>query len=56
MKTLQQFMREAISSSPVDVRDAKGSLHQIKNQKIRMADGTVRSLPPGKSGSSGGGD
>jgi hypothetical protein len=48
-------MQEAMSSSPVTVRDANGSVQHVKNVKIRMADGTVRSLPPGKSGSSGGG-
>lgn len=28
----------------------------VPNQKIRMADGKIKSLPPGKSGSSGGGE
>jgi len=37
------------------VRDAAGKKHTIKNVEIRMADGTLKSLPPGKSGSSGGG-
>ena len=37
------------------VRDAAGKKHTINNVEIRMADGTLKSLPPGKSGSSGGG-
>jgi len=39
----------------VAIRDAAGHVKQLKNVKIRMADGSIRSLPPGKSGSSGGG-
>lgn len=56
MITFKQFVEEGISSKPVGVRDADGSLKHIKNVNIRMADGTIRSLPPGKSGSSSGGD
>ena len=39
----------------VSVRDAAGELVKVKNVAIRMADGTIKRLPPGKSGSSGGG-
>jgi len=35
------------------VRDAAGKEHMIKKQKVRMADGTLKMLPPGKSDSSG---
>ena len=33
----------------------EGKKIKVANQKIRMADGTIKSRPPGKSGSSGGG-
>lgn len=39
----------------IAIRDAAGHVKQLKNVKIRMADGSIKSLPPGKSGSSGGG-
>jgi hypothetical protein len=48
MKTFKQF-------SELTVRDGSGKRIHIKNVPIRMADGTLRRLPPGKSGSSGGG-
>lgn len=41
--------------SELTVRDASGKKIQVKNVPIRMADGKIKSLPPGKSGSSGGG-
>jgi len=50
MKTFAEF-KEGLT-----VRDATGKPEKIKNVSIRMADGTIRRLPPGKSGSSGGGD
>ena len=37
------------------VRDASGKKIKVKNVAIRMADGSICKLPPGKSGSSGGG-
>lgn len=49
MKTLKQFIHE------LTVRDASGKKIHVKNVPIRMADGSIRKLPPGKSGSSGGG-
>ena len=39
----------------VTIRDAAGHEHQLANVDIRMANGKIKSLPPGKSGSSGGG-
>lgn len=39
----------------VAVAGFTGKKIQVANQKIRMADGTLKSKPPGKSGSSGGG-
>ena len=39
----------------IAVRDASGHKTNVKNVPIRMADGTIKKLPPGKSGSSGGG-
>jgi len=49
MKTFAEFKEELM------VRDASGKPIKVKNVPIRMADGTIRNLPPGKSGSSGGG-
>lgn len=37
------------------VRDAAGNKKTVGNVPIRMTDGTIKKLPPGKSGSSGGG-
>lgn len=39
----------------VTIRDAAGHEHRLANVPIRMANGKIKSLPPGKSGSSGGG-
>ena len=39
----------------MEVRDMSGKVKKVQNVAIRMADGTIRDLPPGKSGSSGGG-
>lgn len=39
----------------ISVRDAAGNKKTVGNVPIRMADGTIKKLPPGKSGSSGGG-
>lgn len=39
----------------ISVRDAAGHIEHIANVNIRMANGKIKSLPPGKSGSSGGG-
>jgi Domain of unknown function (DUF6321) len=39
----------------VTIRDAAGHMKRLKNVDIRMANGKIKSLPPGKSGSSGGG-
>lgn len=49
MKTFKQYISE------LTVRDGSGKKIVVKNTKVRMADGTLKSLPPGKSGSSGGG-
>ena len=49
MKTFKQYISE------LTVRDGSGKKIRVKNTKVRMADGTLKSLPPGKSGSSGGG-
>lgn len=40
----------------VTVAGFAGKKIKVANQKIRMADGTIKSKPPGKSGSSGGGN
>ena len=42
-------------TNEVSVRMADGKLKRITNVPIRMASGEIKSLPPGKSGSSGGG-
>lgn len=39
----------------INIRDTAGNPRTLKNVSIRMADGSIKSLPPGKSGSSGGG-
>jgi hypothetical protein len=52
MKTFKYFVD---SLHETEIRDALGKIKKLKNVDIRMADGTIRSLPPGKSGSSGGG-
>jgi hypothetical protein len=49
MITFKEYLEE------LKVRDGSGKLINVPNVKIRMADGTLKSLPPGKSGSSGGG-
>jgi hypothetical protein len=49
MKSFKELVSE------VSVRDASGKMKRLTNVPIRQADGTIRSLPPGKSGSSGGG-
>jgi len=46
---------EETEVSEVTVHAAANKDIKIKNVPIRMADGTIKSLPPGKSGSSGGG-
>jgi hypothetical protein len=38
-----------------EVAGFTGRRIKVKNVPIRMADGSIKSLPPGKSGSSGGG-
>jgi hypothetical protein len=49
MRSFKDYLEE------LTVRDASGKKIHVKNVPIRMADGTIRRLPPGKSGSSGGG-
>jgi hypothetical protein len=49
MKTFAEFKEE------LTVRDASGKPSKVKNVPIKMADGTIKNLPPGKSGSSSGG-
>ena len=51
--TVKNVMKEKLDE--INIRDAAGKIEHIKNVKIRMADGTIKSLPLGKSGSSGGG-
>jgi hypothetical protein len=39
----------------ISIRDAAGHMERLSNVPIRMANGKIKSMPPGKSGSSGGG-
>lgn len=54
MKSFKQFRDSQVKE--VTVRDAAGHKHTLGNVPIRMANGKIKSLPPGKSGSSGGGE
>lgn len=47
--------REFVEKGPHNVRSGGGKIVKIKKVAIRMADGTIRRMYPGKSGSSGGG-
>ena len=49
-KTFKQYVEETI------IRDAAGRKKNIANVAVRMVDGTIKKLPPAKSGSSSGGD
>ena len=49
-KTFKEFLEET------SIRDASGKKKNIANVAVRMIDGTIKKLPPGKSGSSSGGD
>lgn len=49
MQSFKQYLEE------MKVRDAAGNMKIVPNVKVRMADGTIKSKPPGKSGSSGSG-
>lgn len=49
MKSFREFITE------IAIRDASGKLKKLSCVPIRQADKKVRCLPPGKSGSSGGG-
>jgi hypothetical protein len=40
---------------PMKIRSAAGKVQKVKDVAIRMANGKIKRLPPGKSGSSGGG-
>lgn len=46
---------EFVEKGPHNVRSGAGKIVKIKKVAIRMADGTIRRMYPGKSGSSGGG-
>ena len=50
MLSFRQYLNE------IKIRDAAGKVHNVANVKFRGADGKIHSAPPGKSGSSGGGD
>lgn len=50
MLTFRDFLSE------IKIRDASGKIKTLGNVKFRGADGKIHSAPPGKSGSSGGGD
>ena len=54
IKTIKKVVKEA-ALKELDIRDASGTIKHVKNVGIRMANGKIKSLPPGKSGSSGGG-
>lgn len=49
MKTFKEFINE------LSVRDGGGHLIAVKKVPIRMANGKIKLMYPGKSGSSGGG-
>jgi hypothetical protein len=49
MHTFREFLNE------ITIRDASGKLKKLSCVPIRQADRKIRCLPPGKSGSSGGG-
>ena len=49
MKNFKDYINE------IKVAGFTGKKINIPNVPIRMANGTIKSLPPGKSGSSGGG-
>ena len=49
-KTFRQFLEET------SIRDASGKKKTIQNVSVRMINGTIKKLPPAKSGSSSGGD
>jgi hypothetical protein len=49
LETIKKVVKE------LNVKDAAGHEKHIANVNIRMANGKIKSLPPGKSGSSGGG-
>ena len=42
-------------TNEVTIRTAEGKMKRLANVPIRMASGEIKSMPPGKSGSSGGG-
>ena len=56
-KSVNETIRDVIKDKldEINIRDAAGNIKHLNNVKIRMADGTIKSMPPGKSGSSGGG-
>ena len=53
MKAVKKVIKEKLDE--INVRNAAGKVQHIKNVNVRMADGSIKNLPPGKSGSSGGG-
>jgi hypothetical protein len=52
LKRFKQF----VEMNEVTIRTADNKLKKLENVPIRMASGEIKSMPPGKSGSSGGGD
>ena len=51
VKGFKQFVED----KAIYIRDAAGKRVKVKKVKTRMADGSVKLMNPGKSGSSGGG-
>jgi len=51
VKSFKQFVED----KSISIRDASGKKARVKKVTIRMADGSLRKMNPGKSGSSGGG-
>jgi hypothetical protein len=51
VKSFKQFVED----KSISIRDATGKKARVKKVTIRMADGSLRKMNPGKSGSSGGG-
>lgn len=52
IKSFKKF----IEAKQVSIRTVDGEIEKLKNVPIRMASGEIKNMPPGKSGSSGGGN
>lgn len=48
--------KEFIEIKEVNIRTVDGKIEKLKNVPIRMTSGEIKNMPPGKSGSSGGGN